>query len=598
MTTNGVRIRAGLPQEAAALSALALRSKAHWGYDEAYLADCADDLRLAPGDMADRRVRVAEAGGRILGVATLDGEPPRAELGMLFVDPMSIGRGVGQLLYRHVLTEAGRLGCDRVTITADSHAVPFYVAMGARRAEASPSSGQLVRMEAWTSGADPSWVRAWTGGRRSVHLGNVAEFHAQFPGVAPTEGVPHYACLSAFAGPHPALVVLPLPVEAAWMRGLARLLEWDEVEVHCIDAPGGALTQALLGQPALTRRIRNSGLPVLPWGRTEASERLTSGPPLRLGHESKAASHRLFCTLAAAHPGIRVPAQEPVRSRRELAQALAARASAGQTSVVKGEYGVGGSATFVLTPEDVLSGGGTRAVTRRLFGEGLLVEEFVPGADLYRNPTFDGVIAEDGTVHVVGTGLMEVTGTAYRGVTVGPGVLPAELTATATAFGTAVGEALSAEGYQGWFDVDFVTDTAGRAAPTEINLRLTGPAVAFVLQTRLDSVRGGRHLVRTLDCLPLGARLPAPALLEHCDGLARRCRALGAVLLTTIPTASLEPAPYVGVALAARSRQALDEAEALVRFGNGALSGSFTGPAAAATWASRRRTRRPRLRRS
>ncbi|OQD57333.1 hypothetical protein BM536_004965 [Streptomyces phaeoluteigriseus] len=596
MTTNGVRIRAGRPEEADVLSALALRSKAHWGYDDAYLAACADELLLRPADMADRRVRVAEAGGRILGMATLDGGPPRAELGMLFVDPPSIGRGVGRLLYRHVLAEAGRIGCDAVTIAADPHAEPFYLAVGARRADPLPSRGGLVLMEAWPAGAEPSWVRAWTGDGRAVHLGNVGEFHAQFPGAAPSHNPPHYACLAAFAGPHPALVVLPLTVEPAWMRGLVRQLAWSEVEVHCVDAPGGALSQAVLDRPALARRIRSAGLPVLAWGRTEVSRRLTSGPPIRLAHESKAASHELFRRLAPAHPDVRVPAQEAVRSRRRLARTLKARASAGRTSVVKGEYGVGGSATFVLTPEAVLTGG-ARAAARRLSGERLLVEEYVPGADLYRNPTFDGVVAEDGTVHVVGTGLMEVTGTAYQGVTVGPGVLPADLAATATAFGTAVGEALAAEGYRGWYDVDFVTDPAGRPAPTEINLRLTGPAVAFVLQARLDRVRGGHHWVRTLDCLPLGARLPAPALLQHLDGLSRRCRALGATLLPTIPTAGLDPVPYVGVALAARSRQALDEAEALVRFGNGALGGMFTGPASAATWASPRRTRRPRPRR-
>ncbi|WP_309246816.1 GNAT family N-acetyltransferase [Streptomyces somaliensis] len=597
MTVDGVSVRAGRPEEAAELSALALRSKAHWGYDDAYLAACADELRLTPADTARRRVRVAEAGGRIVGVAVLDGEPPRADLGMLFVDPPSIGHGVGRLLYRHVLAEAGRIGCERVTVAADPHAEPFYLAMGARRVDPVPSPGRLVRMEAWPAGGDPSWVRAWTGGGRSVHLGNVAEYHAQFPGAAPAGGAPHYACLAAFAGPHPALVVLPLAVEAAWMRGLARQLDWGEVEVHCVDAPGGALSRAVLDRPALARRIRDAGLPVLPWGRTEASELLAPGPPLRLGHESKAASHRLFARLAPAHPGIRLPAQEPVRSRRELARALAHRASAGLTSVVKGEYGVGGSTTFVLTPEDVLSGGGARAAARRAPGVEWLVEEYVPGADLYRNPTFDGVVAEDGGVHAVGTGLMEVAGTAYQGVTVGPGVLPGALAATATAFGTAVGEALSAEGYRGWYDVDFVTDTAGRPAPTEINLRLTGPAAAFVLRARLDRVRGGSHLVRTLDCLPLGARLPGRALLEHLDDLARRCAALGAVLLTTIPTAGADPAPYVGVALAARSRQALDEAEALVRFANGALGGMFTSPAFAARGA-RRGTPRPRTRRS
>ncbi|ROO86877.1 hypothetical protein EDD29_4459 [Actinocorallia herbida] len=69
---------------------------------------------------------------------------------------------------------------------------------------------------------------------------------------------------------------------------------------------------------------------------------------------------------------------------------------------------------------------------------------------------------------------MEVEGTSYQGVTVGPGALPERLAATAARFGAAVGRALADEGHRGGFDVDVVADGAGRLAPTETDLRLTG----------------------------------------------------------------------------------------------------------------------------
>jgi hypothetical protein len=109
----------------------------------------------------------------------------------------------------------------------------------------------------------------------------------------------------------------------------------------------------------------------------------------------------------------------------------------------------------------------------------------------------------------------------------------------------------------------------------EINLRLTGPAVAFHLQAALDRQRGGHHFVRTLDRLPLGARLPAGALREHLARTVQSCRVLGATLLVTIPTAAFAPVPYVGMAIAARTRRTLEEAETTVRGANAALGEMF-----------------------
>jgi hypothetical protein len=228
----------------------------------------------------------------------------------------------------------------------------------------------------------------------------------------------------------------------------------------------------------------------------------------------------------------------------------------------------------------------------------VLLEEYVEGSGAYRDPTFDAVIDAGGEVHPVGVGLMHVDGTSYRGVTVGPGVLPDPLTRTAIEFGTAVGRALADDGYRGWYDVDFVTDRSARLAPTEINLRLTGPAVAFHIQAALDRLRGGGHIVRTLDRLPLGARLPARALREHVTRTVQSCRTLGATLLVTIPTAAFDPVPYLGVAIAARTSRTLEEAEATVRAANTALGEMFGDLEVSPDDARVPRRRRARPRRS
>ncbi|WP_306323103.1 MULTISPECIES: GNAT family N-acetyltransferase [unclassified Streptomyces] len=135
-----VRLRPARPDEAERLSALALRSKAHWGYDEAFMAACVDELTLRPDEITRRRTTVAEdADGRLLGLATLEGAPPVGELGLMFVDPDAIGLGVGRLLFAHVRDTARAAGFRKVSWAADPNAVPFYEAMGARHTGVIPS---------------------------------------------------------------------------------------------------------------------------------------------------------------------------------------------------------------------------------------------------------------------------------------------------------------------------------------------------------------------------------------------------------------------------------------------------------------------------
>ncbi|WP_299539745.1 GNAT family N-acetyltransferase [uncultured Streptomyces sp.] len=135
----GVSIRAARPSEAGTLSGLALRSKAYWGYDEAFMAACRSELTVTRQQITAGRVNVAEDDGTAVGFTTLAGDPPTGALGMMFVDPGSMGRGIGRMLFSRVVADAGALGFTRLTIDADPHAEPFYRAMGAVRTGMIPS---------------------------------------------------------------------------------------------------------------------------------------------------------------------------------------------------------------------------------------------------------------------------------------------------------------------------------------------------------------------------------------------------------------------------------------------------------------------------
>ncbi|MGW2270562.1 GNAT family N-acetyltransferase [Streptomyces yangpuensis] len=600
-----VKVRAARAAEAEALTGLVMRSKAHWGYDAGFLAACAAELRIRPDEVTARRIVVAEdPQGTVLGVASLEGAAPLATLGLLFVEPAAIGRGVGRLLYRDVLRRAVEQGVRRLVIDSDPHAAGFYRAMGAvavpaagRNAEPGPAAtaawltGSLVRFEAAPAPL-AGWARAWTGGGRAVHVGNVAEFNAQFADSSldgEQSAAHHYSCLAAFYSPLPSALVLPRAVPAGWTDLVCRQLGWTGVEVYDgLLERGPGLADAVRARPALAARLTGAGEPLVPWGLTRPFGLLT-GRPWRSGelrYESKAAAHGLFERILAGggHPGIVLPSQVRAATRWTAARLLAARARAGKGTVLKSEHGVGGSGTTVVTAGQVRAAGGARAVLRRLPRGPLLVEEFVEGpADpgAVRDLTYDGFVDRGGAVHEVGAALMDVTEGAYRGATVGPGAVPEWAQEPLLAFGAAVGRELAASGYRGWFDVDFVVDAGGRLAPTETNLRLTGPAIAFMVAARLDALRGAGHLVRIADRVELGARLPEAQVDELCADLARACAEIGAVFVPAIPTGAFDPAPWLGVLVAGHSRETLDAAEALVRSAAAAVGALFDAPAAA-----------------
>ena len=145
-----LRIRRARPAEADALTALALRSKALWGYDDAFMALCRAELTVQPDAIERGQVWVAEAGEVIVGLLQLvpeDRDDGRAvEVRLFFVEPGAVRAGVGRALWHHAEAEAEIIGAARLTLDADPNAVAFYERMGMRVVGSSPSGSIPGRM--------------------------------------------------------------------------------------------------------------------------------------------------------------------------------------------------------------------------------------------------------------------------------------------------------------------------------------------------------------------------------------------------------------------------------------------------------------------
>ena len=134
-----VRLRAAREEELPLLSALCLRSKAVWGYDQSFLDACRVELTLSAEQLSGTWVRVAESNGAVVGLAQVSVAGKVADLQKLFVEPAAIGLGVGRLLLAWACETARNQGADVLTIDADPGAVGFYTRLGAREHGTAPS---------------------------------------------------------------------------------------------------------------------------------------------------------------------------------------------------------------------------------------------------------------------------------------------------------------------------------------------------------------------------------------------------------------------------------------------------------------------------
>ena len=126
-----LHLRAPRPDEAALLTDLCLRSKAVWGYDEAFMNACRAELTLSPHDVATTDLQVAVAGDAITGVVQVSVAGELAHLAKLFIAPSGLRSGTGRQLFDWAADLARRRGAQWLLIEADPEAAGFYRRMGA-----------------------------------------------------------------------------------------------------------------------------------------------------------------------------------------------------------------------------------------------------------------------------------------------------------------------------------------------------------------------------------------------------------------------------------------------------------------------------------
>jgi GNAT superfamily N-acetyltransferase len=141
-----IRLRDIRQDEFPFLDGLCLRSKAVWGYDDAFMAACRTEMTLHPDDLRTTQLQVAERDATAVGLAQLKVSGGDAELMKLFVEPALLGSGIGRLLFAWATQRARSLGAVRMMIEADPGAAPFYERMGARYAGLAPSQSIPGRM--------------------------------------------------------------------------------------------------------------------------------------------------------------------------------------------------------------------------------------------------------------------------------------------------------------------------------------------------------------------------------------------------------------------------------------------------------------------
>lgn len=128
-----MHIRRAGAQDAEALSALALRAKAYWGYAESELEAWRPSLELSAEAVLSHPTFVAQLDGRVFGFYSLVPSASSWELDNLWVAPEHMRRGFGRKLVLHAVQTAAAGGATSVAVDADPNAEPFYLACGAKR---------------------------------------------------------------------------------------------------------------------------------------------------------------------------------------------------------------------------------------------------------------------------------------------------------------------------------------------------------------------------------------------------------------------------------------------------------------------------------
>jgi GNAT superfamily N-acetyltransferase len=127
-------IRKAIPEEAAALSNIAVQAKAHWGYAKEQLELWGSEfLTVSPEYISDHHVWVACIHSVAVGFSGVSIHDAEAELDHLWILPEHIGQGIGTQLFLYTAKMMDEMGYPQMVFTSDPHADGFYRKLAAEK---------------------------------------------------------------------------------------------------------------------------------------------------------------------------------------------------------------------------------------------------------------------------------------------------------------------------------------------------------------------------------------------------------------------------------------------------------------------------------
>ncbi|MBU1568063.1 MAG: GNAT family N-acetyltransferase [Proteobacteria bacterium] len=134
-------IRPARPSEAEVLTKISFQSKGYWGYPKEFFEIWTSELTINSAYIENNDVFVSEQGGVIVGYYSLVELKDHVEvsgirinkgfwLEHMFIEPGSIGKGLGSKLFAHLREMCHVRGISQLGILADPHSRLFYERMG------------------------------------------------------------------------------------------------------------------------------------------------------------------------------------------------------------------------------------------------------------------------------------------------------------------------------------------------------------------------------------------------------------------------------------------------------------------------------------
>jgi GNAT superfamily N-acetyltransferase len=126
-----IEIRSALPEEAEALTEIAIAAKSHWGYPEGWMQIWTPELTFDSQYFEKNESWTARVDNQLVGFCTLLEKDDNAWLENLWVLPAQMGTGIGSALFKHALDLSKKRGHHNLRLESDPNAVGFYIKMGA-----------------------------------------------------------------------------------------------------------------------------------------------------------------------------------------------------------------------------------------------------------------------------------------------------------------------------------------------------------------------------------------------------------------------------------------------------------------------------------